>query len=238
MAEEKDVLILFSGGKDSFLSTLLMIEQGYKVNLVTYENSCGLQAFNVNYGINRLKQKYGENTIKFLGVKNIVAIWRELLYPYYNESLNKILREYGDLPISEFNCLSCRLAMYIASIILCKQSNIKIVVDGARKSQLFAIEQEKMLHAFETFFKSYGITILFPVKDLEEDYELKNEILIRGFVPKTIEPQCLLGIPAKQCHNRDEIIETSKNVFDKLLKNKACSLIEKYSNIKLEGNFF
>ena len=40
------VLVLFSGGKDSFYLTLLMLEKGYNVNLVTYENGCGLKSEN------------------------------------------------------------------------------------------------------------------------------------------------------------------------------------------------
>lgn len=34
----KEALILFSGGKDSVLSTLMMLDKGYKVNLVTFDN--------------------------------------------------------------------------------------------------------------------------------------------------------------------------------------------------------
>ena len=56
----KEVLVLFSGGKDSFLSTLLMLEKGYKVNIVTYENGCGLKASNALHGAKRILKKYGK----------------------------------------------------------------------------------------------------------------------------------------------------------------------------------
>ena len=42
-----EALILFSGGKDSFLSTLIMLDKGYKVNLVTFDNGCELKSKNV-----------------------------------------------------------------------------------------------------------------------------------------------------------------------------------------------
>lgn len=238
MSDKKEVLILFSGGKDSFLSTLLMIEKGYKVNLVTYENSCGLKAMNVKHSIDRLKEKYGKEVINFLGIKNITVFWRELLYPYYNKKLSEILSTYGDIPISQFNCLTCRLAMYIASIILCKQNDIKIVVDGARTSQLFAIEQKEMLDVFMDFFKQYNIDIIFPVKDIKDDYELKNDILIRGFVPKMLEPQCLLGMPISEKDNTQEVVNASKKAFENLLKDKSKYLIEKYKNLDLGGTFY
>lgn len=44
--------------------------------------------------------------------------------------------------------------MYVASIIICKQKNISVVVDGARISQLFVIEQEVMLNKFIAFLKN------------------------------------------------------------------------------------
>ena len=38
--------------------------------------------------------------------------------------------------------------MYVESIIICKQLGIYFVADGARNSQLFAIEQDEMLNLF------------------------------------------------------------------------------------------
>ena len=197
----KEALILFSGGKDSFLSTLITIDKGYKVNLVTYENGYGLKSKNALHGARR------------------------------------ILKQYGDITISQFNCLSCRLAMYIMSIIIAKQRNIKLVVDGARKSQLFAIEQEKLLERFKKFFRENSLELDFPIKDLVSDFELKNELLVRGFVPKTLEPQCLLGLPLNEKQIDDEIINATANVFDKLLKKKAQEIIDKYKDIEVMGEY-
>ena len=45
----------------------------------------------------------------------------------YLEEINK---KYGNITISELNCLSCRLSMYVAAIIICIQNNIKYVADG------------------------------------------------------------------------------------------------------------
>ena len=65
----KEVLILFSGGKDSFLSTLLMLDKGYKVNLVTFDNGYDLKSENVLIGAKRIQKKYGVEKVKILGVK-------------------------------------------------------------------------------------------------------------------------------------------------------------------------
>lgn len=230
-----EAIILFSGGKDSFLSTLKMLEQGYNVNLITYENGCGLQSKNVKYNINKLIKKYGYTRVKFIGIKNVSAIWRELLLLYYNLLPSKIIEKYGEVPISQFNCLSCRLAMYIVTIIEAKKNNINIVVDGARKSQLFAIEQDEMIECFKQLFKIYNIKIVYPLLDETSDFNVKNEILVRGFVPKTLESQCLIGMPIKNID--DKIIKSVKNVYEDLLKEKTIYLIKKYENTMIEGKF-
>lgn len=231
------VLVLFSGGKDSFYLTLLMLEKGYDVKLVFYENGYGLKASNAIETAKRIQQKYGNDRVEILEIQRIEAIWREFLYLFYNKKPSEILKEYGETTISQFNCLSCRLSMYVMSIILCKKMDIKLVVDGARKSQLFAIEQDALLERFKGFFEKYNIEIDYPLKDFKDDFELKNQLLIRGFVPKTIEPQCLLGMPISNKDITSEIIESTANVFDKLLLEKANELVEKYKNVGISGEY-
>lgn len=233
----KEALILFSGGKDSFLSTLLMIEKGYKVHLVTYENGCGLKASNALHGAKRILKKYGEDRVNIIGIKRTEAIWREFIRNYYNMKASDILKLYGEATISQFNCLTCRLSMYVMTIILCLKNNIDTVVDGARKSQLFALEQDELLERFEKLFKKYNIKIEYPVKELEDDYELKNQLLIRGFVPKTLEPQCLLGVSLKKEEIDEKVINAMEKIYDNLLKDKAEELIQKYKNVNLSGEY-
>lgn len=233
----KEAMILFSGGKDSLLSTLRYLDYGYKVYLVTYDNSCGIGMKNVRSTVNRLIKKYGNDRIEFLGVKNISAIFRNFIVPIYNYEFDYIIKKFGTISISQFNCLACRMAMYVASIIICKQRNISVVVDGARISQLFAIEQEKMLNKFIAFFEKYNLTIDYPVKNINSDWDLKNELLIRGIIPKTIEPQCLLGCPISKEVIDDKLINSICNVFDKYLEEKAIKAIEDYNNINICEEF-
>lgn len=233
----KRALVLFSGGKDSLLSTILLIEKGYQVYLVHYDNMHQIGSNNIKKGIDRLIKKYGNDKVKFMGIKNISAIFRNFIKDFYVLKPKEISEKYGQISVSEFNCLSCRLAMYIATIIICKQNDIKVVADGARKSQLFAIEQEGMLSLFEELFKTYNIDIVFPVKDIASDYELKNELIIRGIIPKVNESQCLLGLPLKSDDVDKEHLEASINIFNNILKEKAIKIIEKYKNIDIGEEF-
>ena len=233
----KEVLILFSGGKDSFLSTLLMLDKGYKVNLVTFDNEYDLKSENVLIGAKRIQKKYGVEKVKILGVKKTDAILRELICSFYNYDIDYIKDNFGKVTISQFNCLSCRLAMYILAIIICKQNKINLVVDGARRNQLFAIEQDEMIGEFKKLFKQYEIEINYPLLDEINDYTVKNEILAHGFVPKMTEMQCLVGMPILKNAINEEIVNGCFNVYNKELFPKIKGIIKKYENIKFEGEY-
>ncbi len=232
----EEVLVLFSGGKDSFLLTLLLIEKGYNVNLVTFENICEIKSKNAIKQAKRIQNKYGKIKVKIIGIQKTDAIFREFIKLYYNTKPSQNIEKYGDLPISQFNCLSCRLSMYVMSIIIAKQNGIHEIADGARISQKFAIEQEPLLKCFTELFEKNGLNIVFPLKEMKDDFELKNEILIRGFTPKTLEPQCLLGMPLENDLD-EETINATEKCFKRLLLKKSNELIEKYKNMNLSGEY-
>lgn len=235
MKKIEKALVLFSGGKDSLVLTLRLLDSGCKVYLVTFENGYGLKAQNVNSTIKRLMKKYSYDKIEKLGIKNVSGLFREFMYPFYNYTSSFINNRFGDISISQFNCLSCRLSMYVASIIICKQYNINYVYDGARKSQLFVIEQSEMLNKFKELFQKNNINIEYPLENETEDWKLKNELLLRGIVPKTLEPQCLLGVPLTSSEINENILIGTINTYEKYLKPKAIELIDKYKDIKFNG---
>lgn len=227
----KKVLVLYSGGKDSMLSAMLLIEQGYQVYLVHYDNSLEIGCNNVKSGVKRLEKKYGNDKVKYIGIKKTDGLFREFIREFYNTKSDIITKKYGNVSVSQFNCLACRLSMYVESIIICKQLGIDFVADGARISQLFAIEQDQMLDLFTKLFKSYGIDLLLPVKNLKDDFQEKNEFLIRGIIPKVSESQCLLGMPLNSNVVDEEILSAIEKIYETLLLPKIDSLIKKYSNV-------
>lgn len=232
----KEVLILFSGGKDSFLSTLMMLDKGYKVNLVVFDNGYELKIKNVLIGAKKFQKKYGIDRVEIIGIKKTDAIFRSMINSFYNYDIDYIKRKFGNITISQFNCLSCRLSMYILAMLICKQKNIKLVVDGARKSQLFAIEQNEIIKEFKKLFKEFKLEIIFPLQNEQNDFEIKNKILAHGFVPKMNESQCLLGMPITSELNKN-IIEGCLKAYHKELYPKIKKILEDYKEVEFEENY-
>lgn len=226
----KGCLELFSGGRDSFLACCYLVEQGYKVYLITFENGAGFCGENASHGAERLKRAYGDK-VEFLGVKSIAGIWREFFLPYLNMTPSEVIQEWGELTVSQFNCLSCRSAMYAYSIMKCQGMGINYIAEGAREDQVFAIEQPGMISRFREFLDRYSIELLLPVYDLNSDWHRKNLLLMRGFVPKTLEPQCLLGAPPSTKKLAPEIQQAVEKCFDGYILPRAIKIIEEQNAI-------
>jgi hypothetical protein len=229
-AAEKKCLLLFSGGRDSFLAACVLIEHGYKVHLVTFDNGATLRSSNVKLSVDRLKGAYGDR-VDFLGIKSIVGIWREFFLPYMNMKPSEIIQEWGELPISQLNCLTCRSAMYIWAVIKCKQAGIPYIAEGVREDDAFAVQQRGILERFRRLLNQYSIELLLPVYNVKSDWERKNKLLMRNFVPKTLEPQCLVGVPLPPEGLPQEVYLAAEVFFDKYILPRAQRIIEEQSNI-------
>lgn len=216
----KECLIIFRGNKDSLVNTLLLLEEGYKVNLVYYNNMCSMD-INVKKIYNKLSKKYGDR-VCLLGIKNISIFFRNYINQLYNMPISEMLNKYGNTTISQINCLSCRLSMYIASIIICKKNNIKYVVDGSKSSY-----QDEMIDLFKELFQQYNISFLTPTRNHKDFLNIIK--YIKSFVPKIEEAECLMGLPIKSIDN----VYTCVNIYNSLLS-LTNKLIEKYSDIELE----
>ena len=72
-------------------------------------------------------------------------------------------------------------------------------------------------------------------KNLEDDFEEKNEFLIRGIIPKVSESQCLIGMPLNI--NDEEILIASINIYKNFLYSRTNDLIKKYMNVKIGDEY-
>lgn len=208
---KKEVILMYSGGLDSFLSCIRLVNQGYKVYLLHFDNGSSIGTENIQIGAERLQKMYKDN-VEFLGIASTAA-----KFIYYRELVNienlnalELYEKHGKISISQYRCLLCRMAMYTYAISLAKKMNIKYIAEGARKSQLFAIEQQELINEFKKLCNKYEIELLTPVIDLDDDYQKENELLDNRFLPIANEGKCLLGYQMDRELTKEEIEDIKK----------------------------
>ena len=104
----------------------------------------------------------------------------------------------------------------------CLDNNIHYIAEGARKSQLFSIEQPPVIESYKKLVNEYGLELLLPVWDLEDDFD--KETLIMGYDDNRggamlwgkSESKCVLGIPLEEAVP-EEYTNTIKKLLEELI---------------------
>lgn len=253
------VLLMLSGGRDSFLAACRLLddpEKCEKLYMVTYDNGCMCEVDRVKSVADRIIERYGADRAEYLGVFSIAGIAREFFHPYFNMTPEEQKERFQGMTPSQFHCLVCRTSMYIHSIWLCKIKGIHYIAEGGRKSQQFVIEQEGMaLKRYPELVESAGLKLLLPVYDLDKDWvpdedfnadwERDNELLMHGYRIKCDEAKCLISVPSNGSIDQS-VIDGVHAYYDEvmlpriqkrgLLKNEAILLYNPNAYSELQRN--
>ncbi len=238
---DNTVLLMLSGGRDSFLAACRLLEEpkGYNLIMVTYDNGCSYQSGNASYVAERIIKRYGAERARYIGVHKIAGIIREFFFPYFNMKPADQQKNFSGITPSQFHCLICRTSMYIYSILLCKKYGISFLAEGGRRSQKFVIELPGMAkERYAALTKSQGIELLLPVYDLESDWDRDNELLRRKYLSKCLEAKCLIGVPIEDSVDLS-VIDGVHAYYDKvILKHiEEHSLLDSYSFLEQETDY-
>lgn len=198
---DKDVLLLYSGGKDSTLAAIRLVQMGYKVYFIHFNNGFMM-----------------DTDKPYLTWQEIFSSKEDYQFPYTFSDINiqkhfqkffqEWEKEHGNVVCnnsihSEIQCLSCRSAMYERAIQVALKHHFHYIAEGARISQKFMIEQLPMIQKFQELAASFGLEVLYPVLFLENDQAEINELLHHGFSSKTWESKCLIGKTAQEKTEQD-----------------------------------
>ena len=64
---KKEVILMYSGGLDSLLSCIRLVNEGYKVYLIHFDNGSSIGTENIQIGVQRLIERY-KDKVEFLGI--------------------------------------------------------------------------------------------------------------------------------------------------------------------------
>lgn len=196
--EENIVILMLSGGRDSFLAACHLLEdkENYHVKMVTFDNGCSYGIENAKLAAERIINKYGKEKAEYLGVYKTGGIAREFFFPYFNMKPDEQQSRFKGMTPSQFHCLICRTSMYIHTIWLAQKYGAKYVAEGGREDQQFVIELPGMAKVrYVELVKKANLELLLPVYEMCDDWERDNELIRRGYLCKTFEPKCLIGVP-------------------------------------------
>ena len=228
--EKKKVLLMYSGGLDSILSMVRLISEGYKVLLVHFDNGCSISTgFEVERAL-KFENGYGKDTVEYIGKLTIVPYFRDNERQFANMSFSELQDRYGNTTISQIRCLNCRSAMYHEAIRYCLMNNVHVIAEGARQSQLFSIEQPKLIEGYKKLLNEFGIELLLPVYDMKDDLHKENELLLNGILPVPSEDKCILGMPLEGPVSESQT-DAINNILEKNIKPRYVKELNKQLNI-------
>lgn len=224
-----DVILLYSGGLDSVLSACRLVCSGYKVHLIHFDNGSSIGSERVLEGAKHLEETFGEK-IDYLGVIPIIGTVNRFK-KIENQKFSQIAKEFGNLSISQYQCLLCRSAMYYNALGIALENGYSFIAEGARISQKFAIEQTPMINEYRALLNNYGIELLTPVIELDDDYQRTLEISYYGLPICAYEAKCFLGYPIDEENPvSDEVVSDTVEFFRKFILPEIDKLMnDKYS---------
>lgn len=202
--EEKEVLLLYSGGKDSTLSAIRLRKEGYHVHFFHFNNGFMLDTDKPYLNFSNTFARRDGYDLDFVNHSIDIQNLFESYFAKWKEEHGDILED-ATLD-SEIRCLSCRMAMYTEILCYAKKHQFKYIAEGARISQQFMIEQQPMINQLKELASKYEIEILYPVLTLEDDFKEQQELIEYGFSSKSWESKCLLGRKAKEKTKEEEQI--------------------------------
>lgn len=204
----KRELIMFSGGKDSFITASRVAEAGDYPILISFNGGGMVAEEHLMHGVTRLKKRYG--CIEYAGVYPTVATVHRLSEYWTNAPQSELGEKYPHLTNCQARCLHCQTAMWVAAIAYAKAKGIKAIASGYRKSDRFCTGDARYRDLMSMVAGNNGIALDFPVWELYEDDMARDLVMIRsGFEPAVLEPKCLLGTPAMSgfpAEERDDMI--------------------------------
>jgi hypothetical protein len=180
-----DVAVSFSGGLDTTLATLLLLERFERVHLNTFCNGYCVRVNSPQRVVEQLRQRFGESRV----------IWRTTAV---RPVLDRVLGDYfGDLrrigsPLIFDLC--CRFSMEVATIVYCLENRISYAAHGLNCAQpvIFMLEPEYIRLA-NRFMSEYRIQFLHPVyhfgdrearRKLLEEQGLNREVKLISLVQR------------------------------------------------------
>ena len=183
--KNEEAVLLFSGGRDSSLAVVRLIEMGYKIHLLTFDNGATEDIAKSNLRLSEYSDEIKKNIItrKIINSK---------------ELFKKIALSNIETDITHFQknliCMGCKMAMHTISLNYCLKNGIKVIADGYTYYQKEWPEQmPKAIDEIKKFHGQYGVKYVNPVYDIRSKEKAKEELDSYELSTNSLEGKCIFG---------------------------------------------
>lgn len=227
-------LVLFSGGKDSFLAASRLAMTGTPVVLLSFNNGAMIAEGILAKSAQRLINRYGDVLVSYAGCYNTAAVFQSMRDWNADTPWSRLGQEYPSLYTSQVTCLLCQTAMWSAAIAYAVAKDIPRLASGYRKSDPFCTGWTGYCNRISDLAAKYGRYVLCPVwnddtwcqNPGERDYEMaRHGFEPAAFEPAAFEPKCTLGRPVHTLSEQEQ--NDMARCLDAALLDIAASRIEK-----------
>lgn len=214
--KNKNVVVLFSGGIDCSLVSLLLRKEGYRVHLLHYDHGAS-----ISNGLHRIRFQELKN---LMGEENVLL--QELSHRglFRKLALANIENDFAQYKTNMI-CLGCRLAMHIETITYCLKNDIHIVADGSVKYQNDFPEQNGVaLEIFRGLYEKYGIEYKTLLSEVNSAKDVKYRLLDNGISIQSMEDTCLFSNTFNKAEEKsiEEFLNARLPVCDTYIEEKLC----------------
>lgn len=190
-------LVLYSGGKDSFLTACDMIAKfGMDVVLFSCNNGALVAESNLKHGVHRLQDNFGDDHVTFAGVYGITSIIQRLNSWWVNSPIIEIAKRYPNVTECQVRCMNCQTAMWVAAMAYAKAKDIRMIAAGYKAIDGFCTGISNYISALTALAEELKLSLMFPRWECENAFTRDTTMISYGFQPTVLEPKCMLGTPA------------------------------------------
>lgn len=190
MSKDTAVVIL-SGSKDSVLAACLVAERGYYLLPVLCDNGHVDRLDSAQADVKSLQSKYGVDRVGDLVVLRTAETFYEYMHDSWCSHEGDLMRLYPGVQLYHVHCMSCKSSIFAGALSFCRQHDIRVLVDGARRSRGYCIDLDAMHKRLAEICKMYGVLLLTPVYHMDDDCD--SYLAERGISCEEPKAGCFLG---------------------------------------------
>ncbi len=179
---KNEVAVMFSGGIDSLLASVILLQKYDRVHLITFDK--GYLEFGIKNNtpnVERLKTTFGEDRIthQVIDIKQIVK----------RISVSKIFGDRKDYNIEIRWCVGCRLSMNTGGLLYALENNLIGYADGSNREQIpseasltgTAENYPSVVNRLKKFAMEYAVDFMTPTYEFGSRENRRTKLKELGF---------------------------------------------------------